>query len=101
MYANSSHGVAIASRAFAVQGASSALSTLFLSGLIEWILARTRSPAGRLLAAILPPSITGAVHITGHALNGTPQLWATVSVPLAMGYVFATLYVWTRRRRVS
>jgi hypothetical protein len=98
MFANGAHGVAIASRAFVVQGASSGVSTLALSAMIEWFLARSRGGAGRLLAVLVPPTITGSMHVAGHALNATPNLWVTTSVPLAMGYIFAAAYVWSRRQ---
>jgi hypothetical protein len=87
----------IASRAFVVQGASSGVSTLILSALIEWMLTRNRQGGRMLLAALVPPTLTGSMHVTGHLLNGTPSLLATVSVPLLMGYIFSTLYVWARR----
>jgi hypothetical protein len=97
MFANRAHGLGVASRAFLVQGASSGVSTLILSAMIEWMLARNRKGPGLALAALVPPTITGSMHVAGHVLNGTPSLLVTVSVPLAMGYIFAALYVWARR----
>jgi hypothetical protein len=70
-----------------------------VSSVIEWVLARTRHAMRWLLAALVPPTLTAAMHVAGHLLNATPRLGPTVAVPVAMGYVFAALYVWARWRQ--
>ena len=91
VFANRAHG-ADAWLAGAVQGALSATITLFLKRMIEAVSARARN-AWRL---ILPPVLAVAASITiltvVHRLAGTPEIFATIALPMTVTAVYATAY---------
>ncbi len=92
--ANAGHGAAIALKAAAVQGCSSAFTTLVISSGIEALyLYRRGRPLRRLSAATLPPTASSLVHVGAHTFMGTPEILRTVLPSVVMGYVFAATYV--------
>ncbi len=92
--ANAGYGVAIALKAAAVQGCSSAFTTLVISSGIEALyLYRRGRPLRRLSAATLPPTASSLVHVGAHTFMGTPEILRTVLPSVVMGYVFAATYV--------
>ena len=92
--ANAGHGAAVALKAAAVQGGSSAFTTLVISSGIEALyLYRKGRPLQRLLASTLPPSASSLVHVAAHTFMGTPEIFRTVLPSVVMGYVFAATYV--------
>jgi hypothetical protein len=104
VFANRMHGPAHALTAGLVQGTLSGLLTLGLKRFLE--AAARRLPD--LGAAILPPAASCAgvlaILLGAHRLAGTPNVWATISVPYAVSSCYAWIYsltlVLTRRRAV-
>ena len=91
--ANAGHGFAAAARAAMIQGASSAFTTLVISGVIEKLVAWLRPSWSRVpLAAGIAASGTAVFHVGVHFFNGTPRILATVLPSILLGYVFAASY---------
>ncbi len=92
VFANHTHGLQRAAIAGLAQGTVSGLLTLGLKRFLE--AAATRLPD--VWAAILPPAITCAVVLAillaVHHLAGTPNVWATISVPYAVSSSYAWIY---------
>jgi hypothetical protein len=104
--ANASHGIAVAGRAGAVQGLSSAFTTLIISGLAETIFVAARTPPWSArwrvaLTAGIPPLCSSSVHVVAHLLNGTPELVRTIFPSVVMGFVFGGIYAWRLARGAS
>ena len=104
VFANSPHGLRRALIAGLVQGTLSGLLTLGLKRFLEAAIARLPD----LWAAILPPSLTCAgvlaILLSAHHLAGTPNVWATISVPYAVSSSYAWIYSLTLvlgRRRAA
>ncbi len=76
----------------ALQGTISAIITLSLKGMIEAMSARLNG----LLALIIPPLVAAGVSltllVTLHGLAGTPEIAATIGVPLTVSTTYAFLY---------
>ena len=102
VFANWPHGVQRALLAGLVQGTLSGLLTLGLKRFLEAAVGRLSD----LWAAVLPPVLTCAgvlaILLTAHQLAGTPNVWATISVPYAVSSSYAWIYslmlVLARRR---
>ena len=102
VFANWPHGAERALLAGLVQGTLSGLLTLGLKRFLEAAVGRLSD----LWAAILPPALTCAgvlaILLTAHRLAGTPNVWATISVPYAVSSSYAWIYslmlVLARRR---
>jgi len=105
VFANWSHGPERALLAGLVQGTLSGLLTLGLKRFLEAAVARLSD----LPAAIIPPILTCAgvlaLLLTAHRLAGTPNVWATISVPYAVSSSYAWIYslmlVLARRRAAA
>ena len=105
VFANRLHGPERALLAGLVQGTLSGLLTLGLKRFLEAAIARLPD----LWAAILPPTATCAgvlvILVTAHHLAGTPNVWATISVPYAVSSSYAWIYsiglVMARRRQAA
>lgn len=99
-FANRTHEMPAPLVAGAVQGALTAVITLFLKQIIESVF--HYADGGRRF--ILPPIIAfliSAVLLTViHTLAKTPALLATISVPLAVSTLYAFLYTITLSRHV-
>ena len=102
VFANHTHGPQRAAIAGLAQGTVSGLLTLGLKRFLEAAAARLPD----LAAAILPPAITCAavlaILLIVHHLAGTPNVWATISVPYAVSssyaWIYSALLVLGRRR---
>jgi hypothetical protein len=102
VFANWPHGDERALLAGLVQGTLSGLLTLGLKRFLEAAVGRLPD----LSAAIVPPFLTCAgvlaILLTAHRLAGTPNVWATISVPYAVSSSYAWIYslmlVLARRR---
>lgn len=101
-FANRLHPMPAPLVAGVVQGGLSALITLGLKRAIE-ILSAQFSGFGALAA---PPAIAFGVSATLltllHTAGGTPEIGATIAVPLTVSTCYATLYswgLWQGRRR--
>lgn len=91
---NYRHGPEVAGAAGLAQGISSTISTLIIATLIELCLKRFRGkPGGLLLAWLVPPTLTGAMHAAFQWSVGTPEILLTVVFSVAMGYLFAGIYL--------
>ena len=75
-----------------LQGTISAVITLFLKRMIETVSARTDG----IPALILPPLLAAAVSLVLllllHRLAGTPEISATIAVPLIVSTSYAFAY---------
>lgn len=78
-----------------VQGSLSAFITLFLKRCIERLAARYGGVSG----LVLPPLYAGMTSLTllysVHTLAGTPEVLATIAVPLTVATCYAILYTYT------
>ncbi len=105
VFANWPHGAERALLAGLVQGTLSGLLTLGLKRFLEAAVGRLSG----LWAAIIPPVLTCAgvlaILLTAHRLAGTPNVWATISVPYAVSSSYAWIYsvmlVMVRRRAAA
>ena len=104
VFANRLHGAERALLAGLVQGTLSGLLTLGLKRFLEAAIVRLPD----LWAAILTPSLTCAavlaILLGAHTLAGTPNVWATISVPYAVSSSYAWIYSLTlvlARRRTA
>lgn len=100
VFANSGHPMPRPLVAGAVQGAMSALITLFLKHVIEALATRLRGPS----ALILPPLAAGGISVgllvPVHTVAQTPDIPRTIAVPVCVTLVYATTYtfaLWRRR----
>jgi hypothetical protein len=91
--ANWDKGLSHALVAGLVQGTLSGLITLGLKRFLE--AASLRLPA--VWAIVVPPTVSCAgilaLLLTAHHLAGTPNVWATISVPYAVSSLYAWVYV--------
>jgi hypothetical protein len=103
VFANRHHPLDEALLAGLVQGTISGTLTIFLKKGLERMSAmffRARSSdegQGRDIAALfVPPLITATsifiILFTAHTLAGTPEIWATISVPFTVSTTYAILY---------
>jgi len=92
VFANRAHAMPAPLLAGLVQGGLSAAITLFLKRLIEALAARFSGIA----ALLAPPAIACAVSASLltliHMLAGTPEILATILVPLTVATSYAALY---------
>ncbi len=95
LIANRAHPWADMLTAGLVQGSLSAIITLFLKRLIEALVAMLDGAR----ALLLPPLACGAISVLLlsliHSLAGTPELLATIAVPMIVSTTYATLYTVT------
>jgi hypothetical protein len=93
LLANLSKGLHHALIAGAVQGTLSGLITLGLKRFLE---AASAQMSG-IWAILLPPASSSAailiLLLAAHRLAGTPNVWATISVPYAVSSLYAWVYV--------
>lgn len=98
VYANWNHDAAHVARAAATQFVLSFCSTSFLTLMIELVLARGRSAANRVLAAVGPHAGMVTLFITIHSLAGTPNVLRTIAPSACIGLLFSIAYVVKRSR---
>ena len=93
-FANRAHPLPEVLTAGVVQGSVSALITLFLKRMIE---ALSRRLPG-MTALILPPllAVAGSVGLLSliHSLAGTPEIPATIAVPVSVTAVYSSAYAY-------
>lgn len=99
--ANRAHAMPQPLVAGVVQGALSGAITLFLKRMIEYLVSLFPGLAALVLpplvAVLLSLAILGAVH----TLAGTPEILATIALPLGVTAVYSTLYaaaLWRARK---
>ncbi|SEC20411.1 hypothetical protein SAMN05216452_4133 [Nitratireductor aquibiodomus] len=95
VFANRGHAMPDPLLAGVVQGSLSACITLFLKRFIETLVARHEGLSG----LVLPPFYAGLTSLTLlyaiHSLAGTPEILATITVPLTVATSYAALYTYT------
>ena len=93
LIANLNKGLSHAGLAGLIQGTLSGLITLGLKRFLEAF--SIRLPG--VWAIIVPPMVSCAVIlavlVTAHLLAGTPNVWATISLPYAVSSTYAWVYV--------
>ena len=101
VFANRGHAMPAPLIAGIVQGVLSACITLFLKRVVEAIAARLTG----LPALAVPPlaafAISMTLLVTLHRLAGTPEILATIAVPLTVATTYAALYnfaLWKDRK---
>jgi len=84
-------------RAFAVQGFSSATTTLLIGGVIERLRVRLGDTLQvRIAASVLATAAAAVFHVCLHLAAGTPEIVRTVVPSVGVGFLFAVTYtVWT------
>lgn len=102
VFANRAHAMPASLLAGLVQGGLSACITLFLKRLIEWLAARLSGVA----ALVVPPAaaalVSASLLTAIHALAGTPEIAATIALPLTVATAYAAIYnfsLWKLRGR--
>ena len=100
--ANRRHPLPDALAAGLAQGLASAAITLVLKRAIEAIATR----AGGVGALVLPPlacfAVSAALLLAIHSAAGTPEIAATIAVPLAISTAYGALYslaIWRKAGR--
>lgn len=95
VFANRSHPMPAQLVAGAVQGALSGLITFGLKRVVE----RTSRRFTGLASLVLPPlaafTISVCLLTLLHTASGTPEIAATIAVPLTVSTGYAALYSWT------
>lgn len=101
-WANNAHPMPKPLIAAAIQGMLSAGITFGLKRTMEALAARL----GGIAALLLPPAVAFAVSLAGlsaiHWASGTPEVWATIALPMTVATLYATVYnalLWRRRTR--
>lgn len=100
-FANRAHPMPQPLVAGVVQGLVSGLITLFLKRMIETLSARVAGPGGLVVPPVIAVAISVLILTTLHSLAGTPEIRATIALPLTVTAIYATLYsfaLWRARR---
>lgn len=98
LFANRGHPMPAPLIAALVQGTISAVITLFLKRVIEAISARLSGRAAVLLPPLAAAMISAGLLISLHIGAGTPEIAATIAVPLSVSTGYALIYSLALRR---
>lgn len=92
VFANRAHPWPEALLAGVVQGAMSALITLFLKRMIEALSRRLPGLSGLILPPVL--AVAGSIALLNviHRLAGTPEIAATIAVPVSVTALYSSAY---------
>ncbi|MDO5604371.1 MAG: hypothetical protein Q4G25_04320 [Paracoccus sp. (in: a-proteobacteria)] len=96
--ANWSHPMPRPLIAGVMQGSISALITLGLKRMIEWVAARLPGAAAVIGPPVAAVAISAALLTVLHRLAGTPEIARTIAVPLSVTAIYATGYALALRR---
>ena len=102
VFANRAHAFPQPLVAGLVQGALSGVITLVLKRMIEAIAARLAGIAALVLPPLIAVALSLAILTTIHTLAGTPEILATIALPVGVTALYSTLYaaaLW--RQKVS
>jgi len=102
VFANRAHALPKPLVAGLVQGALSGVITLVLKRMIEAIAARLGGIASLVLPPLIAVALSLAILTTMHTLAGTPEILATMALPLGVTALYSILYaaaLW--RQKVS
>ena len=100
-FANRGHALGEAVTAALLQGTLSACVTLSLKTFLEKIAPRFSGRAALAMPPLAAFLVVGAVLTLVHSLNHTPELLATIALPLAAATGYAAVYnvaLWKKRR---
>ena len=103
VFANRAHPAAQALSAGLLQGALSAITTLALKKSVEALAARFTGLPGLFLPPLAAGLISAAVLTASHRLAGTPEILATVALPLSVATSYAATWsyaLWSDRKAV-
>lgn len=91
VFANAGHGTRAMLLAGLVQGMISGALTLGLKRSVDWMRPRMARGPGYWLPPLVAISVSALLLVSAHWLCGTPQIAATISVPLcvSLSYIFA------------
>lgn len=92
VFANAAHPMPRPLIAGLVQGAISAIITLFLKRMIEGIAARLHGVAALLVPPLIAALTSFLLLFTIHKLAHTPELALTIALPLTVSAGYAFLY---------
>lgn len=95
VFANSHHPMPSPLIAGAVQGALSGLITLGLKRLVEAVARRAGGLAGLVMPPLAAFVISAVLLVLLHGASGTPEIVATIAVPLTVSTGYAALYSWS------
>ncbi len=96
--ANAGHPVQERLLAGVVQGAMSALLTLFLKRSVDWMRPRFPHGAGYWAPALIASLASATLLVCIHLAAGTPEILATVAVPLTVSVTYIFTYNILRQR---
>jgi hypothetical protein len=102
VFANRAHAFPQPLVAGLVQGALSGAITLVLKRMIEAIATRLAGIAALVLPPLIAVALSLAILTTIHTLAGTPEILATIALPVGVTALYSTLYavaLW--RQKVS
>ncbi len=101
LFANRAHAFPAPLVAGVVQGALSAAITLVLKRMIEGLAARLPGLAALVLPPVTAIGLSIALLTTMHGLAGTPEILATIIVPVSVTALYSSLYsatLWRSRK---
>ena len=101
VFANREHAMPAPLLAGAVQGTLSACITLFLKRVVEAIAAHLTGVVALAVPPLAAFAISVTLLVTLHTLAGTPEILATIAVPLTVATSYAALYnyaLWKHRK---
>ena len=102
LFANHAHGFAAALPAAILQGLLSAGITLTLKTVIERLAPRFAGVAALFAPPLIAAGLSAVLLTTLHHLAGTPEILATVALPLTVATSYAAIYnysLFAMRRR--
>jgi hypothetical protein len=102
VFANRAHAMPAPLVAGMIQGGLSALITLFLKLMIETLSLHLDGIAALLVPPVITCLVSASLLTLIHVLSGTPEVLATIALPLTVATSYAALYnfsLWKARRR--
>lgn len=97
-FANRDHAMPAPLIAGLVQGCLSGVLTLVMKRMIEAVSARLKGPGGAILPPLLAVGLSLAVLSALHLIAGTPEIAATIALPLTVTAIYSTSYSLALRR---
>lgn len=94
-FANRAHPMPAPLYAGLVQGTISAAITLVLKRAVEQLASRFGGLAGLLVPPIVAGLVSAGLLTAIHTLSGTPEIGATIAVPLTVATSYAAIYNFT------
>lgn len=92
VFANRTHPMPAPLVAGLIQGGLSACITLFLKRLIEILSLRFDGIRALLVPPVITCLVSASLLTLIHALSGTPEILATIALPLTVATSYAALY---------